>query len=233
VRVTSRATELIRQEGVWRTFRRALAQLHWKYVVYRDDTSFDRKYGTDTSRVETEYLKAVQSDYLAFARFYEATKWRHFAKMMAAIPIDRRDFTFIDAGCGKGRVLIFAGLLDFKRIVGVEFSAELCAIATENIARFRRRKRTRSAIDVQCEDIARFELPDDNLLIYLYNPFRGELMELFIERIRRFVEKSAFQVYIAYRNPQCGDMFEAQPFLETLVSNRAHSIYRAKRPRAL
>jgi hypothetical protein len=50
--------------------------------------------------------------------------------------IDPRNFTFIDFGSGKGRVLLIAAGLPFKAVVGIEFSRELHEIAVQNISRF-------------------------------------------------------------------------------------------------
>jgi SAM-dependent methyltransferase len=227
--ISHKVRELIRQEGLLGTLKRILDSVHWRYVRYRYHTRFDRKYGVETSRVESEYLNAVQSDYVAASNFYEATKWREFARMMEAVPINYGEFIFVDAGCGKGRALMFASFFNFKKIIGVEFSEELVEIAKQNMATFSAKTGMRSALEIQCKDVALFDLPDGNLLIYLYNPFHSELMRLFIEKIRRFVERSAFQIYIAYRNPVCAEMFEEEPILETLTHNQEYSIYRARR----
>lgn len=227
--IVSKVRELIRREGIFRTPRRVLVSLHWRYVQYRDDISFDRKYGIETSKVESEYMNEVESEYASACEFYEPTRWRHFKKIMEAVPIDHRDFIFIDAGCGKGRVLMFASFFNFKRIIGVEFSEQLVTIARRNMVKFAEKTGMKSAFDIQCTDIALFDLPDGNLVIYLYNPFHGELMKLFIEKIRQFVERGDFQVYIAYRNPVCAEMFEEKPFLETLAHNQEYSIYRSRR----
>src|SRR5437016_649435 len=98
----TRTAAHVRQKGLWATIRRIASALHWKWVVYRDDVRFDRKYGTETTGKESEYLKNVDSKFVSIAVPYEATKWRDFEKMMRTIPLDRERFTFIDAGCGKG-----------------------------------------------------------------------------------------------------------------------------------
>src|SRR5262249_25004484 len=134
--ISDKVRGLIRQEGLLGTLKTILASLHWRYVRYRYHTRFDRKYGVETSKVESEYMSAVRSDYLAASNFYEATRWKEFAQMMAAVPIDYGEFIFVDAGCGKGRALMLASFFNFKKIIGIEFSEQLVEIAKQNMAKF-------------------------------------------------------------------------------------------------
>jgi 2-polyprenyl-3-methyl-5-hydroxy-6-metoxy-1,4-benzoquinol methylase len=59
--------------------------------------------------------------------------------MMAALPqkmIPRA--TFIDIGCGKGRVLLMAAEHGFRKIIGIDFAADLCLTARGNVEQYRR-----------------------------------------------------------------------------------------------
>src|SRR5712691_7133679 len=51
---------------------------------------------------------------------YQPTEPVLFEEMLASIKIDFRNFTFIDLGSGKGRVLLLASDYPFRQIVGVE-----------------------------------------------------------------------------------------------------------------
>jgi SAM-dependent methyltransferase len=48
------------------------------------------------------------------------------------------NYTFIDLGCGKGRVLLMASDYSFHAIVGVELNAKLAAVANKNLAKWMR-----------------------------------------------------------------------------------------------
>ena len=54
-----------------------------------------------------------------------------FREMVGRLPIRHDDFVFIDFGSGKGRCLLLATEWPFRRIVGVELSAELNHVARE------------------------------------------------------------------------------------------------------
>ena len=67
---------------------------------------------------------------------YQPTDAGLFQEMMAILPIDFREFTFVDLGSGKGRTLLMASEYPFRRIVGVEILPELHRAAEENIANY-------------------------------------------------------------------------------------------------
>ena len=54
---------------------------------------------------------------------------------MARLDVDHSEFTFVDYGLGKGRVLMLAAEYPFKRIVGVEFSESLDRTARQNLTK--------------------------------------------------------------------------------------------------
>ena len=221
----AKAIALVRREGILASVRHVASMVYWKYVTYRDDTRFDRRYGIDTSGVESDYLANVRSEHVAGATFYEASKRRDFVRMMRWIPADRSAVTFIDFGCGKGRVLCFAALDGFENIVGVEFSEALASVASTNAEIFKRRTRTTASITVLTQDVATFEYPDTDIVLYLYNPFSAELMQIVIDRVVAFATRTRRRVFIAYRNPKCAALFAAHPSIETVARDPAFAVY--------
>src|SRR6478752_3089102 len=95
------------------------------------DLDYDWEHAVDTTRSNvgfgTQFLAGVT------ARPYFATEPWLFEQIMQALPIDVSQFTFVDLGCGKGRVLLMASDYPFKRIIGVEFMPELHRAAQKNI----------------------------------------------------------------------------------------------------
>lgn len=90
--------------------------------------------------------------------------------------------TFIDVGCGKGIALLVASCYPFKKIVGVEFSRELCRIANQNLANYRGTRSSKN-VDVLCMDATEYTFPDGNLLVYFYNPFDKPVMEKVLKNL--------------------------------------------------
>ncbi len=111
---------------------------------------------------------------------------------------DVKNMGFLDFGCGKGRVLLSAQKAGFKKIVGVDFSPELCAIAKKNTEKLKLQN-----IEVVSHCATTYQIPQDIDVIYLYNPFNGSVMSKVVENIKSRDKKSI----VVYVNPTCRDMF--------------------------
>lgn len=140
------------------------------------DLRFDLAYGTDTwSRVEMQSL-AFTSKSKEKALRYESTRTRPFNRLMAAVRPPKSS-TFVDIGAGKGRALILAGMYGFEKVVGIEFSPELCSIARENIERVRKKCGLDAAIEIVEADILDYQMKSEENIYYMYNPFGSEMTE--------------------------------------------------------
>ena len=127
----------LRTRGVRGTLGRA-----WRIVVQRSelrrksraDEAFDRQHGVDTATWVRVPDLDTSSANVEHAVRYEPSSVSEFELLMAKLRVDHSDFTFVDYGSGKGRVLLLAAEYPFKRIVGVEFAKSLHDISQENIA---------------------------------------------------------------------------------------------------
>lgn len=96
---------------------------------------------------------------------YQPTGEQGLEEAVRSLNEDPQALTFIDLGCGKGRTLLVASVLGFKRIIGVEFARELVLIARENLS-----KRNVLNADVIHGDAADFQFPDDNFVLISLQP---------------------------------------------------------------
>jgi SAM-dependent methyltransferase len=115
-------------------------------------------------------------------------------------------YTFVDAGAGKGRALLLASELPFRKIIGVELNPALAQIAQRNVARWRRAARTKSNIRVVQEDALNFRWPRPPLLIYLYNPFDCSLIAQLAENLSAIRAIGSGLIDVLYVNPTCTDV---------------------------
>jgi 16S rRNA G966 N2-methylase RsmD len=118
---------------------------------------------------------------------------------------DTDNYTFIDLGCGKGRMLLIAAQNGFQKIIGVEFASELVAVARENI-----RKMALENITVINADAIEFVFPPGNLVVYMYNPFQNKVLRPVLENLRR---QLSGVLYIIYRNPRCAALLQNSEWL--------------------
>jgi SAM-dependent methyltransferase len=178
---------------------------------YLNEKQFDRKLGIDTSgRIKP----AGESELSQQSAGYQGTVPEVFKVILDKLSIDPREFAFVDLGCGKGRTLILAAHRSFKAVIGVEYDQELAQIAEMNL-----RKQgylspgTLNA--VICGDASEYLLPDEHVVIYLFNPFKSDIMRRVLDNI---CAPSSKERYIIYYNPVVNELFDQSPYLELLVS---------------
>jgi SAM-dependent methyltransferase len=122
-----------------------------------------------------------------------------FDDAIAHLPIDPSQYTFIDLGSGKGRALILAFKNGFRRVVGVEFSAELCAVARRNLAA------TGVNAEVVYQSASDYLFPDEPTVIFLYNPFRPAVLVPVLKRLHP-------GTWIIYVNPEYASAVDSLNF---------------------
>jgi SAM-dependent methyltransferase len=135
---------------------------------------------------------------IAFATHYEPTPVGHAERLLDAIPLAPEQTTLIDLGAGMGRVVLLAAQRGYRRVVGVEISPALVEIARENIAAFAGPLNAKR-IRVVRADATSFRLPRGNLALYLYNPFRFEVLSAVLEQL--VARPAGDAIAIAYHTP--------------------------------
>lgn len=141
------------------------------------DAAFDRRFGTDTSgRIWVPQLGAKGPSVEHAYEFLPTPTAVFRLALREAVPCPT-GYTFVDYGSGKGRTLLLASALPFRQIIGVEFSPELNRIATENVRIYRGKKQRCHDIKTLCCDAVDFELPNEDLVLYFWAPFRTPVVE--------------------------------------------------------
>jgi SAM-dependent methyltransferase len=157
----------------------------------------ERRYGLDTrGRIEVDELGYSDSDQY----HYEATAWRYLPVALPKRSVTSKD-VLVDLGSGKGRVLFEAARrYPFKRVIGVEFSERLNEVARANIERNRRRLRCQN-VEIVTANALEWDPPEDLTIVYLHNPFAGELLSGVITRLVEFAERRGRPLHLVYVNP--------------------------------
>ena len=191
----------LRQHGVSATIRRVGAHLRRRRVA----DEFDVRYGVDTSGVEQLWKFTIRSANARFGSRYQPTSEQELTDAVNCLNEAPRTLIFIDLGCGKGRTLLVASKLGFNQVIGVEFARELVQIARANLARM-------GVVNASVihGDAAEFQFPDDDFVLYLYNPFSQEVMRRVIANLRR---SRAKRIFVMYFDPQCAGVLDSSGFL--------------------
>jgi SAM-dependent methyltransferase len=205
------------------------------------DLDYDWEHSVDTTRSNvgtgTQFLTGVM------ARPYFATEPWLFEQIMEALSLSiqqsvvsqglahgaLRDFTFIDLGCGKGRVLLMASDYPFQKIVGVEFMPELHRAAEKNIAGYSSERQVCRQIETLCLDARDFQFPAKPLVVYLFNPFSEATFAQVLENLRHSVEQTLRPIYIAYRFTEFENLLAQEPWLEKIAGTEQWAVYANRR----
>jgi hypothetical protein len=185
--------------------------LSLRFLEKRKLTSsdFDKTYGVDTDGTLLLRDLAIDSEHIDLACNYQPTDPQAITDAMLFLGEEPQEFTLVDMGSGKGRIIIGAALLGFKRVIGVEFAHELNETARANLQIC-----DLSQVEIWEGDAADFIFPDDdNLVVYFGNPFKAEMMNTVAMNLKK---KEYKKLYIVYRNPKCADELDKYGFLHQL-----------------
>lgn len=158
--------------------------------------AFDARHGTDTSTFADLAGLAIASENKRHGERYQPSPVYSLRQVLRRLGIRHADFSFVDFGSGKGRTLLIAGELPFRRVIGVEFSEELHCKAEQNIARYRRRNA--GEVTAVHADATRFDLPPGDLVLYFFNPFAHAVLQQVLANIDAALRAQPRKVILVY-----------------------------------
>ena len=118
--------------------------------------------------------------------------------------------TLLDIGCGKGRMICCASLFAPLRVIGIELSSALCAIAERNVARLRRRKAPIIVANALAQE---FDYRGADVL-YFYNSFGPPTLDAVLARIEESIRDEGRSIRFVYANPMHEQALKARSWLE-------------------
>jgi hypothetical protein len=170
------------------------AYLHVRRTL--SSTLIERWTGTETSsEVDLETLGLAAEGRVR----YEPSSWLDLRRILRRHDVGPDD-VFADFGSGKGRVVLQAARYPFKRVIGVELSEDLTAIAKSNVAASGTRRRCRE-IEFVVADVLDLDVPDDLTFAYVYNPFSGAIFDALLQKLIASVDRSPRALRLIYRTP--------------------------------
>jgi SAM-dependent methyltransferase len=199
MQLLTRVFTALRRRGLIRAMQGAVSAI--------EDSLFDFRLGLQTSEMVHVADLDISDENKIHSSPYRPTRIRYFHKLMA-LHLLPTDFIFVDVGCGKGRIVIAAARHGFRRIVGIEISPQLVAMARRNVDRFRSRTGNAAEIDIQCANVLEVELPHDNQVLYLYRPFDRHVMTQFIDELRESIRLAPRDVWLIVNEVSYRDVFE-------------------------
>jgi len=121
-----------------------------------------------------------------------------------------------------GRVVLLAAERPYRQVIGVEISPALHEVAKENRDRYPRERLQSRDIRLVRADAATFTFPRGDLAVYLYNPFRVEVLAPVLARLAAHRDAVA----LAYHTPIERATVESYRSFETVVSFAFGAVWR-------
>lgn len=105
----------------------------------------------------------------------------HFTDFLKKYP-EIEDYTFIDIGSGKGKVIFYNCIIDapYKKYIGIEIDNEFNDIAINNLKTIN----INITKDIKFieSDICDYVIPDSPCIYYFYYPFNKSIFDIFINK---------------------------------------------------
>lgn len=134
-----------------------------------------------------------------------------------ALDIRAEDFSFVDFGSGRGRMLLAAARFPFRRVVGVEFARSLHEAAVENIRHCSIDRIAAGEVVSLHANALDYDLPEGNSVVFIFNSFQGSILEKIAERIGVAGAGSPQTIYVIYGNSDRLPAFARRRCFERII----------------
>lgn len=209
----SKIISTARKEGLFGVLREAI-----RFKIYLPARSIwnialDRYHKIDTEEIVSLNSLGLPED---AGERCESTPIGEFLQIMRRFTIGPND-VFLDIGSGKGRTVLLAGRYAFKRIIGVDISMELNAVAEKNV-RTLRGKLACKKYEFVTSNALDYKIPVDVTYIYLFNPFSYKVLNSVLCNIRESIALNTRDVTLIYYNPKYSLEIEKEHKLVKIMS---------------
>jgi SAM-dependent methyltransferase len=178
----------------------------------------ERELGIDTFGDHSSDELSINFESKDGGHLYQPSSSVIFNHAMNNLPSNFGDKVFLDIGSGKGRALILAAEAGFKKVIGVEYAAELNAIAHTNIEKVRN-KFVNTEFLLQEGDALEYQIPEEVDVIYLFNPFDAAAIRSLIKQLKPAFNRNK-KVHLVYLHPiHCNVLEEAFGNPESVIKN--------------
>lgn len=116
----------------------------------------------------------------------------------------------LDLGCGKGRVLLIASIFQFQEARGIEFARELCNIARNNCAIFKKANGTRTTFTVIESDVVDYIIRPEENVFFFYNSFDKKILNRVLANIADSLKRAPRKVLFICYNPHLSHVIDQQ-----------------------
>jgi hypothetical protein len=189
------------------------------------DLDFDRKWGIETAGIDYPERSDVRSRNWIHGARYQAIDPDAFVQVLDSLSIQYERFVFIDFGSGKGRAILLAAGFPFKRVIGIEYAARLHRIARLNCLRYPNDAKKSESVEIIQGDAAEFQLPQEPLVLFLYNPFGRPVMKKVVSNVADSFQRKPRRMVVIYFCSDHADLWDSSTFLRRTRSSSWPAVY--------
>lgn len=131
------------------------------------------------------------------AVYYATVNYSETRQVLQRLNLQPSD-VFVDVGAGKGRVLCLAAQHKVRRVVGVEYSAELVAVARRNVCQMRAKQ---SPVEVHSLAAEEFDYSAASVL-YFFNPFEANILDAVLQKLNADRGRRALRLAFVMESPE-------------------------------
>lgn len=194
-----------------------------------EPSEFDLVHNSDTEKIREIGSLDIDSENACHAVRYQPSPYALATQLIYSLPIDYSQFTFIDFGAGKGRVILIAAQRPFDAVIGIEFSKELCQIANKNIGMIPPEQRVALKAECLFNDATQFQPPLAPLVCYFYNPFGEPIMRKVIDALESSLKKVPRELYVIYVHPEHRALFDSKTYFDVKEEDDFYIVYRVNK----
>jgi len=148
---------------------------------------------------------------------------------LAATGYAVEDYTLVDIGCGKGRVLMLGTEYGFREIVGVELDPGLARVARRNLRTFGRKGRIglpglqhretwgTQGVRIIDGDALTVPLPDGPVALFYFNSFEREMTEMWLARLGKIARDRTAPLDLIYIHPEFDALVRQVPGMRAIA----------------
>lgn len=204
----SRTRQQLEQRLKWMLFRARLK------IEDRLSRAYDAKHNVETAREESLADCGVAPEAVQRGNAVYRVTWGSLIhRAMSKLRIDHRRYSFIDYGAGKGKAMLMASDYPFQRIIGLEYSERLHAIAAANCRTYRSDAQKCHAFEPILIDVLNYDPPPGPIVCFMCNPFDHATMHVVFDRWRARHDSGETDMRILYLNMRT--IREMAPVLQT------------------
>jgi SAM-dependent methyltransferase len=183
---------------------------------------FDVPHGVDTSGLLYADALTTGHPHDRYSEGYYATAPSLFHGALARWQVTLsnaplEDYTFIDLGSGKGRVLLMASDYPFRAVMGVELNAKLARVARRNLAKWMRSPHACRAVSAVQGDVLETPIPDGPLVLFLFNAFEAQIVTALLERLVAASRARTAPIDLIYIHPEHDALVRQTPGMQLLA----------------